>query len=495
MDGLDVTPTGGVAVKNKGPQAAPRVGKAAATRVAPAKGVLSLPFDRLLACTGLWAVFSWVYWFNTTPFSDGVLRGGALLGISSAMFATQLVVAAVWLARRWDRSLRGSDVLCAAGACVCTLSVCAAGFLHTSFFAWPLANTAVAGVCAGIGYLRWTSFFSRLNGRDAVACLFGAYLLSALFKMVLDLLPATAGAAASFALPVAWCWSLRRADGVVAGEPASRAQAVYRRGNYGVLVRVVACVLLFCAARQVVMLGLDASGTRTLGVMASHAVEAVLASGVLVWVFMLGRSLDFPQLWRFVFLFLATAVLVECFAPGNLWGGLLFEVSASFVWMVLWLLVCDVARHAEAHPYVVAAFGWGTYALGNYAGWALFGLLGLDGLGASTGLALVWALGVAMVFLLDTRAPDVQRIFADLHPQVRPEEYRSIDERCARLASEAKLSARELEVLGMLAKGRSRAYMAEELCLSENTVRGHVSRLYGKVGVHSREELYRLLGL
>lgn len=380
-------------MKNKGPQAAPRVGKAAATRVAPAKGVLSLPFDRLLACTGLWAVFSWVYWFNTTPFSDGVLRGGALLGISSAMFATQLVVAAVWLARRWDRSLRGSDVLCAAG------------------------------------------------------------------------------------------------------EPASRAQAVYRRGNYGVLVRVVACVLLFCAARQVVMLGLDASGTRTLGVMASHAVEAVLASGVLVWVFMLGRSLDFPQLWRFVFLFLATAVLVECFAPGNLWGGLLFEVSASFVWMVLWLLVCDVARHAEAHPYVVAAFGWGTYTLGNYAGWALFGLLGLDGLGASTGLALVWALGVAMVFLLDTRAPDVQRIFADLHPQVRPEEYRSIDERCARLASEAKLSARELEVLGMLAKGRSRAYMAEELCLSENTVRGHVSRLYGKVGVHSREELYRLLGL
>lgn len=104
-------------------------------------------------------------------------------------------------------------------------------------------------------------------------------------------------------------------------------------------------------------------------------------------------------------------------------------------------------------------------------------------------------MGVATVFLLDAHAPDVQLVFADLHPRPRMEEFASIDELCELLASEKSLRGRELDVLKMLAKGRSRAYMAEELCLSENTVRGHTSRLYAKLGVYTCDELQRLLEL
>ena len=64
---------------------------------------------------------------------------------------------------------------------------------------------------------------------------------------------------------------------------------------------------------------------------------------------------------------------------------------------------------------------------------------------------------------------------------------------CAALAERAGLSARELDVLKLIARGRSRAYIAEELFLSENTVRGYTSRLYAKLGVHSQQELIDLV--
>ena len=52
----------------------------------------------------------------------------------------------------------------------------------------------------------------------------------------------------------------------------------------------------------------------------------------------------------------------------------------------------------------------------------------------------------------------------------------------------AELTAREREVLGLIAEGRSDAKIAEALLLSRNTVRNHVARLYGKIGAHSRAE-------
>ena len=44
-----------------------------------------------------------------------------------------------------------------------------------------------------------------------------------------------------------------------------------------------------------------------------------------------------------------------------------------------------------------------------------------------------------------------------------------------------------------LCQGRTRAYIAETLYLSENTVRGHVKRIYTKLDVHSKQELIDLV--
>ncbi|HQU00621.1 MAG TPA: response regulator transcription factor, partial [Acidimicrobiales bacterium] len=50
------------------------------------------------------------------------------------------------------------------------------------------------------------------------------------------------------------------------------------------------------------------------------------------------------------------------------------------------------------------------------------------------------------------------------------------------------LTARELEVLQLLARARSTDKIAEELFISVNTVRNHVANILSKLGVHSKLE-------
>jgi len=71
-----------------------------------------------------------------------------------------------------------------------------------------------------------------------------------------------------------------------------------------------------------------------------------------------------------------------------------------------------------------------------------------------------------------------------------------IVEKLSRLASgkvlldeKSALTKRELEVLRRLAQGYRNQRIAEELCISEPTVRFHLRNIYGKTGLHSRTEV------
>jgi DNA-binding NarL/FixJ family response regulator len=58
----------------------------------------------------------------------------------------------------------------------------------------------------------------------------------------------------------------------------------------------------------------------------------------------------------------------------------------------------------------------------------------------------------------------------------------------ANAASEAGLSARETEVLGLIAKGFNFAEIARLLGVSPHTITAHVKKIYQKLAVHSRGE-------
>lgn len=68
-----------------------------------------------------------------------------------------------------------------------------------------------------------------------------------------------------------------------------------------------------------------------------------------------------------------------------------------------------------------------------------------------------------------------------------------MDIRCAQIARDNGLTAREAEILHYLAQGRGAVRIADELCISPDTVRTHIKRIYDKVGIHRREDLLDLL--
>lgn len=64
---------------------------------------------------------------------------------------------------------------------------------------------------------------------------------------------------------------------------------------------------------------------------------------------------------------------------------------------------------------------------------------------------------------------------------------------CQLFREEYGLSAREAEIVEQLARGNGASQIAEELFVSENTVRTHIRRVYAKTGVHKKQELLNLV--
>lgn len=70
--------------------------------------------------------------------------------------------------------------------------------------------------------------------------------------------------------------------------------------------------------------------------------------------------------------------------------------------------------------------------------------------------------------------------------ELRRADYPAVLER---IRADCGLSPREAEVMGLIGRGRNRQYVADELGVSLETVKTHVTNVYRKLGVHSQQEL------
>ena len=61
------------------------------------------------------------------------------------------------------------------------------------------------------------------------------------------------------------------------------------------------------------------------------------------------------------------------------------------------------------------------------------------------------------------------------------------------MAEDFRLTQREKDVLQLLAQGKSRSDIAKELIVTPNTIKTHIRNLYSKLGVHSSEELLKMI--
>ncbi len=78
---------------------------------------------------------------------------------------------------------------------------------------------------------------------------------------------------------------------------------------------------------------------------------------------------------------------------------------------------------------------------------------------------------------------------ATLHPRVAARVIKEIKGNKLEEANPLRtLTSREMEILGLIAEGLSNADIAEHLVISENTVKGHVSNILGKLHLSDRTQ-------
>ncbi|MDR0347447.1 MAG: LuxR C-terminal-related transcriptional regulator [Coriobacteriales bacterium] len=196
------------------------------------------------------------------------------------------------------------------------------------------------------------------------------------------------------------------------------------------------------------------------------------------------RSYQIPLL---VFIGILLALI---FMEGSFADTLMFSLLAATADNFCLTIFCFVTiTAAQCLPYP-ARFSLGLASSFNHTV-ALLWMIFFETTGRSTNL-IVLLVSYVLVLLIAFRHAGTNHSAHDAKATPPPFEQLARENQLTRYQNIAELHSltnRESEILILLAQGRSAPYIQSALTLSEGTVRTHVSHIYSKLGVHSKQEL------
>lgn len=358
--------------------------------------------------------------------------------------------------------------------------------------AWELGCAVLCGVAVGGCYLLWFAFYSRLDVRQSVLIILLSVALGSAFKVVcMGLRPGVGAACVYAALPVVAvvCWYRSQAcapvPNIAAPPLTENAVSVLRRYALGMAVFGVA--LGFTR-----LVGTDYFFPTVLASVVAHGLEIAVALVLVTLVYRMKEPIGFASLWMFVLIVIATGLLVLEFTTGtaHALANAIFSAAQLFSYTFVLLALVDVAQRCPRPSDVVFGVGYPIYALPMAA--VSLGQSGLTW--DDRGLALV----VLYVLLLSVgccmyREPAGRPVLfvglaptSSSSPDVLSQQVAAVGEACG-------LTDRERDVARLYAQGRSRAFISDELCISQNTVRDHIAHIYKKLDVHNKQEFIDVL--
>ena len=198
----------------------------------------------------------------------------------------------------------------------------------------------------------------------------------------------------------------------------------------------------------------------------------------------------------------ALAAMLAAFACGESRGGLvaclvvvmLGIFSLALLDQMIWVLTAGFMRANETSSETVVA----TMRSFEFAG-AAFGAGLVRPLWYTLGIALTLSVAVAVLLVAFVVCVPAFEPHLVSPGKEAPEGLKALAGegagRYAMLVSRFGLTAREAEVLALLADGADAASVASQLVVSHSTANTHIRHIYAKLGVHSRQELMARLAL
>lgn len=389
---------------------------------------------------------------------------------------------------------------------------------------------AVACVFAGIGGAlgggMWTAAYVRLGLRQSVLYGFLSLALGSIGGLALSFMPDALGYTVSMFMPAIALLCYQRAMKTDVG-PLPAPEPIYDKEPRATMLFIFGGLAVFGLALGVSR-GFPAGEPVPMDAMQRivHQMGVVVISLFIIWWFIVKRKrLSFSFLWRIEIMLVAAGMLILSVFPGHFTGLAIATVNIADTLMlgVLWITLQDVARHTTTDVYAVYGFAWAARVLSRDVGRVLIMVLGAAGLSSYAVTAVigivVFALASSMALLLSDGILRSRPLFTeDEAPHARgsassePKRKTTVEDTAAAAIPPATmasrqaqpdaqtwfrdafdLSERETEVALLIAQGRSKSYIAEALCLSENTVRTHAKNVYTKLDVHSKQELIDLV--
>lgn len=430
------------------------------------------------------------------PLFDGVLPIARDISVGSAVVANLAVVGAALYRPRLLRERRLSVTclaLCAAGV---PLALVAIGLGQP----WLLAAaTCAKGVgAAWISLLTWVAC-STLTLRTLFVGVPLAYAAADAVGWLAQGMPQPLALGLLFCCPlVAWGLSRPFARATVMdiaqGQPVADG-ALTRPSSFLPLTNsLFVCQFLVTVATSFGLRFGSVEGSPN-----SLVPAVVLLALIALWNVRRTDPQRFDQLFNLAIVLIVAAFLIAPLTSYvHLTLGVLSMGDACLGTVFALALMAAAARNRMASLMV---FGWSNAlsSLGSIVGANLGVVAGAQSGGQDAFLAsaLVAVLLLAYVFFglhgfsFSATIEGIEPV-RPLQTPLDPNPAR-IEEACRNIGRSHGLTPREIDVMALLARGRNNQFVQEELTLTRNTVKTYIKRIYGKLGVHSQQELIDLV--
>lgn len=351
--------------------------------------------------------------------------------------------------------------------------------------------TILCACVLGWLYLQWGTFYAQLGLRSTVCYLFLANIGGSTIKAFSHFIPIWGQCLLGMALPVLSVVMCRIAieNARKGANPTMRFESHNMRGLWKVAVAIAA--FSFVVAFLVRQFLGNQNSIPVADFLMSRLFEIAISAIVLFITVGLNKPFNFSQLWRIALLVLALDLLTQAAFPEITILRCVESSAWDLIVLFAWLTLSDIAHHSKLSAPWVFGIGWACYTAPFAIGSIAASAYPAGTIDAPVIVALMFVLVLLSTFCLELRDQDTKWLFAELRgePVSEPSDFRSIDERCEEVGNQHGLTPRELEIMQLLCKGRTKAYIAETLYLTENTVKGHTKHIYSKLDVHSKQEL------
>lgn len=355
------------------------------------------------------------------------------------------------------------------------------------------ALSIVAGAGCAWCFMEWFGVCCATGARNAVSYLLLSFALAAAIRIVLALLPFKAAfwvlvllcTLSIPLLPVAL--QLKGASGGMGPSPTAPA------GHHTLFILMELALYSFVLGS--VNDASSESQALTFAMVLNYALRIVLMLMLFAWFAAAEQRSSVARVAQVALCAIVIGVLAIALLgdAASVVAASLISFARGIVLMLLALVSVETTFSLRLHPFVAFGVGRGVYEF-SVMGGRLFShyVLG-EAFSITLTLNIVFFMvGCIFLFITGRTAKTVLSLEGGVTPSAPAH---AVAERCRAVASRYNLTERETEVLELLCRGRGKAYIAEALCVSENTVRHHCKNIYSKLQVHSREELMDLIGV